>query len=83
MIITRTWLNNYLDITDISDEKLCNRLNSIGLEVDNIKTYTIPKGVVVGKIVSCQKHPDADKLSICNIDIGGSVEQIVCPLKVW
>ncbi len=78
MIITRTWLNNFIDISGVSNEKLYETFNSIGLEVDNIKTYNIPKGVVIGKIISCQKHPDADKLSLCQIDIGSSVEQIVC-----
>ncbi len=78
MIVTRTWLNNFLDISGVSDERLYETFNSIGLEVDNIKKITIPKGVVVGEIVSCQKHPNADKLSLCKINIGSSIEQIVC-----
>jgi len=78
MIITRTWLNNFIDISEVSNEKLYETFNNIGLEVDSIKTYNIPKGVVIGKIVSCQKHPDADKLSLCQIDIGDKIEQIVC-----
>jgi len=78
MIITRTWLNNFIDIEDVSNEKLYETFNSIGLEVDSIKTYTIPAKVVIGEIISCRKHPDADKLNICQIDIGGAVRQIVC-----
>jgi len=78
MIITRTWLNNFIDIEDVSNEKLYETFNSIGLEVDSIKTYTIPDKVVIGEIISCRKHPDADKLNICQIDIGGAVRQIVC-----
>ncbi len=78
MIVTRTWLNNFIDISRVSDEKLYETFNSIGLEVDNIKKYTIPKGVVIGEVISCQKHPNANKLSLCKINIGNSVEQIVC-----
>ena len=78
MIVTRTWLNNFIDIRKVSDDKLYKTLNSIGLEVDSIKTYTIPQKVVVGKIISCEKHPDADKLNVCQIDVGSATRQIVC-----
>jgi phenylalanyl-tRNA synthetase beta chain len=78
MIVTRSWLNNFIDLNEVSDETLFKSLNSIGLEVDSIKNYNIPKKVVVGKIISCEKHPDADKLNICQIDIGSGVRQIVC-----
>jgi len=79
MIITRTWLDNFLDISEVSDETLYKTLNAIGLEVDSITTHTIPEKIVVGKILSCEKHPDADKLNVCQIDIGSGVErQIVC-----
>jgi len=78
MIITRTWLNNFIDIEDVSNEKLYETFNSIGLEVDSIKTYTIPSKVVIGKIISCEKHPNADKLNICQIDVGNATHQIVC-----
>ena len=78
MIITKSWLNNFIDLNDVSNETLYKTLNSIGLEVDSIKTHIIPDKIVVGKIVSCEKHPDADKLNICQIDIGSGVRQIVC-----
>ncbi len=78
MIVTRSWLEEFIDLGDISNEKLYDTFNSIGLEVDSIKQISIPKGVVVGKMISCQKHPDADKLSVCQIDTGDSIKQIVC-----
>jgi phenylalanyl-tRNA synthetase beta chain len=78
MIVTRSWLNNFIDLSEVSNEKLFKSLNSIGLEVDSITTHTIPEKVVVGKIVSCEKHPDADKLNVCQIDIGTGVRQIIC-----
>ncbi len=78
MIVTRGWLSEFIDLEDISDEKLYETFNSIGLEVDSIKRVDIPSKVVVGKIISCQKHPDADKLNVCQIDVGSGTRQIVC-----
>ncbi len=78
MIVTRTWLNNFIDISEVSDDTLYEALNSIGLEVDSIKTYTVPEKIVVGRIISCEKHPDADKLNVCQIDTGSATRQIVC-----
>ena len=78
MIVTRSWLNNFIDLSEVGDETLYETLNSIGLEVDRITTHKIPQKVVVGKIISCEKHPDADKLNVCQIDIGSGVRQIVC-----
>jgi len=78
MIVTRSWLNEFIDLSDISNEKLYETFNAIGLEVDSIKQIEIPQKVVIGKILSCEKHPDADKLNVCQIDIGTEVKQIVC-----
>jgi len=78
MIITRTWLEEFIDIEDVSNQRLYEIFNTIGLEVDSIKKVDIPSGVVVGHVISCKKHPDADKLSVCQIDIGEGVRQIVC-----
>jgi len=78
MIVTRSWLEEYIDLSDISDEALYKRFNEIGLEVDSYKKYEIPAKVVVGEVVSCGKHPDADKLNVCQVNIGNEVVQIVC-----
>ncbi len=78
MIVTKSWLNNFIDLSEVSNETLYKTLNSIGLEVDSITTHTIPEKIVIGKVLSCEKHPDADKLNVCQIDIGSGVRQIVC-----
>lgn len=79
MIITRSWLNEFIDLSNVSNEKLYETFNAIGLEVDSLNEVKIPAKVVVGKILSCEKHPDADKLNVCKIDVGGSgTRQIVC-----
>lgn len=81
MIVTRNWLQEWVDIADITTEELVNTLNRIGFEVAEVAKIDIPKNVVVGKVVSCQKHPNADKLSLCTVDVGGEQLQIVCGAK--
>ena len=78
MIITRSWLNEFIDLSNVSNEKLYETFNSIGLEVDSLNQIEIDENVVVGKILSCEKHPDADKLNVCQIDVGSGTRQIVC-----
>ena len=78
MIVTRSWLSEFIDLDGISNETLYETFNAIGLEVDSIKTYAIPEKVVVGKVLSCEKHPDADKLTVCQVDVGVATRQIVC-----
>jgi phenylalanyl-tRNA synthetase beta chain len=78
MIITRSWLQEFIDLESVSNEKLYATFNSIGLEVDSLNELKIADKVVVGKILSCEKHPDADKLNVCQIDVGSGTRQIVC-----
>ena len=79
MIITRTWLEEFIDLEGISNTQLYETFNAIGLEVDSLTEYTIPEKVVVGRIVACNRHPDADKLSLCSIDVGmDEPQQIIC-----
>ena len=78
MIITRNWLNEWMDISSFTSEKICETLNAIGLEVDSLTKIRIPKKVIVGFVKECIPHPNADKLSICQVDIGDTLTQIVC-----
>jgi len=78
MIVTRSWLNEFIDLSTVSNDKLYETFNAIGLEVDSLNQIEIAQGVVVAKILSVEKHPDADKLNVCQIDIGSGTRQIVC-----
>ena len=78
MIITKEWLNEFIDLSNISTKSICTALNSIGLEVDSVNNPNIAEGVVIGFVKECIKHPDADKLNICQVDIGSEIVQIVC-----
>ncbi|RAX51797.1 phenylalanine--tRNA ligase subunit beta [Helicobacter sp. 16-1353] len=81
MKFSRNLLSRFIDISQISDEQLAKTLNDIGLEVENITKIGIPKNVVLGKVIRKIKHPDADKLSVCDVDIGNEILQIVCGAK--
>jgi len=78
MIVTRSWLQEWIDLKGISTEDIAKTLNAIGLEVDRIEEYRVPSKIVFGKVLECEKHPDADKLNICQVDIGTTTRQIVC-----
>jgi len=82
MTISYNWLSEYLPET-IEAEKLSKILTSIGLEVESLEKYEELKGglqgLVIGEVLECAKHPDADKLSLTKVDIGtGEPLQIVC-----
>ncbi|VAY86272.1 Phenylalanyl-tRNA synthetase beta chain [hydrothermal vent metagenome] len=78
MIVTRNWLQEFINISHLSTQTICEALNSIGLEVESVNNIAIPKNVVVGHVIECKKHPDANKLNICQVDIGSKIIQIVC-----
>ncbi len=73
------WLRNYIDLSWTPAE-LAERLTLAGLEVEGVETTGgIPAGVVVAEILSRAKHPNADKLSVCQVSTGaGEPLQIVC-----
>ena len=82
MKISYKWLQDYLRI-DISVKEVADLLTDIGLEVEGIEEIDSIrgglKGVVVGKIITKEKHPNADRLNLTSVDIGGDeLIQIVC-----
>lgn len=83
MTISLNWLKEYIDINE-TPEKIAELLTDLGLEVEGIEEIGGIKGnlegVVVGQVVACEKHPDADKLSLTKVDIGENTPplSIVC-----
>lgn len=82
MTISYNWLLDYLP-EPIQPEKLSAILTSIGLEVEELRVFESIrgglKGLVVGEVMECEPHPNADKLKITKVDIGtGTLLQIVC-----
>ncbi|MDC0075715.1 phenylalanine--tRNA ligase subunit beta [Candidatus Thioglobus sp.] len=79
MNISTRWLREWVN-PDVSDIELSEKLTMAGLEVDQLAPVAPPfEGLVVGHVVGCGKHPNADKLSLCEVDIGtGENLQIIC-----
>lgn len=82
MKISYNWLKEYLEFNE-NHESIGDKLTSLGLEVEGITKFeSIPgglNGVVVGKTKSIKKHPNADRLNITTVDVGGDeLLQIVC-----
>ena len=81
MIITKTWLKEWLEFDDLSLEYIAKTLNSIGLEVDKSCALKAPDKVVVGFVKEKIKHENSDKLNICMVDVGNEILQIICGAK--
>jgi phenylalanyl-tRNA synthetase beta chain len=81
MKISFNWLKKYIN-TEISVEEAGQILTDTGLEVESIEKIEAVKGglegVVIGKVLTCEKHPDADKLKVTTVDLGTEIVQIVC-----
>jgi phenylalanyl-tRNA synthetase beta chain len=80
MLVSLEWLREYVDV-DISPSELAEKLTMVGLEVKDLITKSTEglDKVVVGKIVVYEKHPNADKLSLCEVDVGtGENLFVVC-----
>ncbi|HEY4654504.1 MAG TPA: phenylalanine--tRNA ligase subunit beta [Cyclobacteriaceae bacterium] len=82
MTISYNWLKDYIEITE-SPEAIGEVLTSTGLEVETIDSFETVKGglrgLVVGEVLTCVRHPNADKLSLTTVDIGnGNTLKIVC-----
>ncbi len=82
MTISYKWLHEYLPV-QVEPERLSRILTSIGLEVESMEAYEeikgALKGLLIGEVLTCEKHPDADKLSLTTVNVGtGEPLQIVC-----
>ncbi len=79
MNISTTWLREWIN-PKVSDEALAEQLTMAGLEVDGIAPVApYFENIVVGFVLSCEQHPDADKLNLCQVDVGrADALQIIC-----
>ncbi|MEB1807732.1 MAG: phenylalanine--tRNA ligase subunit beta [Bacillaceae bacterium] len=80
MLVSYKWLQEYIDVADLTPKEIADKLTKGGIEVDII--HSLKKGmsgVVVGHVVECTQHPNADKLRVCKVDVGAEEHlQIVC-----
>ncbi|MBA8907340.1 phenylalanine--tRNA ligase subunit beta [Aminobacter ciceronei] len=78
MKFTLSWLKDHLD-TDASLDQIVERLTSIGLEVESVDDKAALKPFVIAKVLTANRHPDADKLQVLTVDTGdGKPVQVVC-----
>jgi phenylalanyl-tRNA synthetase beta chain len=81
MKVTLNWLKQYVDFHG-SPEELAERLTMLGIEVEGVQKLAGEfEGVVVAEVVTADKHPNADKLSLCRVRDGQGERQIVCGAK--
>ena len=82
MIITLSWLKNHIS-TKANIDKVIKKLTDIGLEVEGIKESSSElSNFKIAKILKVNKHPNADKLKLCDVSLGGKeVIKVVCGAK--
>ena len=79
MIILKSWLNDWINISNIDDSNISEALESLGFEIESTN-YIEPnyKNIVVGKVVDIYPHNNADKLRVTQVDVGSNTYEIVC-----
>ncbi len=78
MKLSRKFLSDYVDISDIDIKKLADDMTSIGNEYASCGKFVNATGLIIGKVLSCEMHPDSDHLHLCKVDIGKETLDIVC-----
>ena len=79
MKITTNWLNNHLD-TKLNENQIIDKLTNIGLEVESVDSQSSDlDSLLIAKILRVEKHPQADRLKVCDVDIGAKdLVKVVC-----
>ena len=79
MKILKSWLNDWIDIENISNSDISEALESLGFEIENKKELNPNyENIVVGKVLEVYEHPNADKVRITKTDVGNNIYEIVC-----
>lgn len=78
MKLSKDFLNDYLDLSDISYKDVADRMVFAGNEYESIEKLSKATGLVVGYVETCENHPESDHLHICNINLGEKIVQILC-----
>jgi phenylalanyl-tRNA synthetase beta chain len=68
--VSKKWLNDYVSINDISSVELAERLTIAGLEVEGVEALACKADLVVGQVLTCERHPDSDHLSVTTVIAG-------------
>lgn len=78
MKLSRKFLSDYIDIEDIATKDLAEKMVFAGNEYESIEKLASASSCVIGKVLTCEKHPESDHLHICTVDYGEGEKTIVC-----
>ena len=71
------WVKDYIDISDQDLKELAVKITKAGINIEKVVSNHIDN-LVIGKVLTCEKHPDSDHLNVCSVDVGKAKLQIVC-----
>ncbi len=78
MKLSRKFLNDYLDTSDLDINDIADKMTLIGNEYDSCGKLVEASNLVIGEVVECVSHPDSDHLHVCKVNVGSETLQIVC-----
>ena len=78
MKLSKNFLNDYIDVSDIEYKKLADDMTSVGNEYATCSKLINATNLVVGEVIECNLHPDSDHLHVCKVNIGNEILDIVC-----
>jgi phenylalanyl-tRNA synthetase beta chain len=65
------WLRDYVDLSGLTTDEIVDKLASLGFPVENVERRPHLHGVIAGRISKLARHPNADRLQLCTLDVGG------------
>ncbi|WP_369695938.1 YtpR family tRNA-binding protein, partial [uncultured Allobaculum sp.] len=78
MKLSRKWLEQYMDLGDLTMEQIADTITAAGFEVEDIIELSNATGLVIGEVLTCKDHPDSDHLHVTTVNTGDEVRPIVC-----
>ena len=78
MKLSLNWLSKFIDIKDLTTEEIMDKAVKAGFEVEEVTKIGQGTNLVVGKVLTCNDHPDSDHLHLTTVDVGDEVLNIVC-----
>ena len=79
MILSRSFVKDYIDLDEnLTVKQIAEDMTSVGNEYDEAAPLINSTNLVIGKVLTCEMHPDSDHLHVCTVDVGNEVLQIVC-----
>ncbi|MGM9969862.1 MAG: phenylalanine--tRNA ligase subunit beta [Anaeroplasma sp.] len=79
MKVSKKWLNEYVDLSGLTDEELYNEITAHVCEIETMKKMVNATNLSIGKVLECVEHPDSDHLHVCKVEIRpNEISQIVC-----